>query len=284
VRHGIPRELIEYVRQFLGNRYEVEEEFAVGGAARVFKARNTDGVRVALKVLRPELMPSLTAQRFLREIEVLKKLDHPLITRLLDFGEAEWFLYYVMSWAEGPTLREYLDKHGQAPLEETIKGSSEVLEAVAHAHSRGVVHRDVKPENIVLTSQGAMLLDFGIARAIAISENQHRVTRSGFTVGTSAYMSPEQAMGAPVDERSDLYSLGCVLYECLAGKPPFSHPLESQVLALHQRAPVPRVSGIRANVPPALAAVVHKALQKEPSARWSTAVEMRAALLKAADG
>ena len=243
----------------------------------MFRARDQAGTKVALKVLRPELMPSLTAQRFLREIEVLKRLDHPLITRLIDYGEAEWFLYYVMSWAEGPTLRRYLDKHGQASLEQTVKGSSEVLEAVAHAHSRGVVHRDVKPDNIVLTEQGAMLLDFGIARAIANSETQ-RVTRSGFTVGTSAYMSPEQAMGADVDERSDIYSLGCVLYECLAGKPPFSHPLESHVLQLHQRAPVPRVSGIRSNVPPALSAVVHRALAKDPGERWQTAVEMRQAL------
>ena len=279
-QNTIPRELIVYVRQFLGDRYHIEEEFAVGGAARVFRAKDLAGNQVALKVLRPELMPSLTAQRFLREIEVLKRLDHPLITRLLDFGEAEWFLYYVMSWAEGPTLRKYLDKHGQASLEATVKGSTEVLEAVAHAHSRGVVHRDVKPENIVLTAQGAMLLDFGIARAIANSEAQ-RVTRSGFTVGTSAYMSPEQAMGADVDERSDLYSIGCVVYECLAGKPPFHHPLESQVLQLHQRAPVPRVSGVRSNVPPALSAVVHRALAKDPGERWQTAAAMREALLGA---
>ena len=244
----------------------------------MFKARDKGGRPVALKVLRPELMPSLTAQRFLREIEVLKKLDHPLIAKLLDFGEAEWFLYYVMSWAEGPTLRQFLDRHGQAPLEATVKGSSEVLEAVAHAHSRGVVHRDVKPDNIVLTAEGAVLLDFGIARAIANSEAVPRVTRSGFTVGTSAYMSPEQAMGATVDDRSDLYSLGCVLYECLAGKPPFSHPLELQVLQLHQRAPVPRVSGVRTNVPAALSEVVHKALQKDPADRWQTAAEMREAL------
>lgn len=272
--------MIAYVRQVLGDRYHVEEEIAAGGAARVFRAKNPAGELVALKVLRPELMPSLTAKRFLREIEVLKQLDHPLITRLLDFGEADWFLYYVMSWAEGPTLRSFLNEHKQAPLEDTVKGSSEILEAVAHAHARGIVHRDVKPDNIILTPKGAMLLDFGIARAIANSEAQ-RVTRSGFTVGTSAYMSPEQAMGSPVDERSDLYSLGCVLYECLAGKPPFHHPMEAQVLELHQRAPVPRVSGMRTNVPPALSAVVTRSLSKNPDERWQTATAMRDALLAA---
>ncbi len=250
----------------------------MGGAARVFRAKDRTGTTVALKVLRPELMPSLTAQRFLREIEVLKKLDHPLIAKLLDYGEADWFLYYVMEWAEGPTLRKYIDKHGQAPLDAALKGTCEVLEAVAHAHARGIVHRDVKPENIVLTAQGAMLLDFGIARAIANSEAQ-RVTRSGFTVGTSAYMSPEQARGLPVDERSDIYSLGCVLFESLTGKPPFSHPMESEVLQLHQRAPIPRLSGARADVPPQLALVVARALSKEPAERWQTADAMREALL-----
>ena len=272
--------MIAYVRDLLGDRYKVEEEIAAGGAARVFRAKNPAGHTVALKVLRPELMPSLTAQRFLREIEVLKQLDHPLITKLLDYGEADWFLYYVMEWAEGPTLRQYLDQHVQATLELVVRGSAEVLEAVSHAHSKGIVHRDVKPDNIVLTRQGAMLLDFGIARAIAASEAM-RVTRSGFTVGTSAYMSPEQAMGSGVDARSDLYSLGCVMFESLTGKPPFSHPLESQVLQLHQKAPVPRVSGVRTDIPPKLSAVVNRALTKDPAERWQTADEMRRAILAA---
>jgi serine/threonine-protein kinase len=274
----MPRELIAYVRELLGDRYKVEEEIAVGGAARVFRAKDPAGKTVALKVLRPELMPSLTAKRFLREIEVLKKLDHPLITRLLDYGEADWFLYYVMEWAEGPTLRKYLDRHRQAPIGEALKGTCEVLEAVAHAHQRGIVHRDVKPDNILLTPQGAMLLDFGIARAIANSEAQ-RVTRSGFTVGTSSYMSPEQAQGIMVDERSDIYSLGCVLFEALVGSPPFSHPMEQEVLVLHQKAPIPRVSGARSDLPPKLSAAVSKALSKDPAQRWQSADEMREALL-----
>lgn len=277
----MPRELIVYIRELLGNRYLVDEEIAAGGAARVFKAKDATGRQVALKVLRPELMVSLTAQRFLREIEVLKVLDHPLIAKMLDYGEADWFLYYVMEWAEGPTLRQFLDQNRQAPLADVVKGSCEVLEAVAHAHGRGIVHRDVKPENIVLTERGAILLDFGIARAMANSEGP-RVTRSGFTVGTSSYMSPEQAMGEKVDERSDIYSIGCVLYESLAGKPPFSHPLETQVLQLHQRASIPDVLASRPGIPRAVANVIDKALSKSPAKRYQSADEMRTALQVAA--
>lgn len=266
------------MRELLGDRYTVEEEIAAGGAARVFRARDRTGLRVALKVLRPELMPSLTAQRFLREIEVLKQLDHPLIAKLLDYGEADWFIYFVMEWAEGQTLRQFLNEHRTATVEATLRGAVDVLDAVAHAHARGIVHRDVKPENIVLTEQGAMLLDFGIARAIVASETA-RVTRSGFTVGTSTYMSPEQALGERVDERSDLYSLGCVMFECLTGKPPFNHPLDSQVLQLHAHSPVPDVRAVRPDVPSDLAELVTRALAKEPAARWESADAMRKALL-----
>ncbi len=245
----------------------------------MFRARRvTDQQRVALKVLRPELLASHTAKRFLREISVLQQLDHPLIARLLDFGEAgDWLVYYVMEFVEGPTLRVWLDTHGPAPLDATVTRSLDVLDAVAHAHARGIIHRDVKPENIVLAERGATLLDFGIARAVAVSEEQ-RVTRSGFTVGTSAYMSPEQAMGHDVDHRSDLYALGCVLFECLAGRPPYQHPLESQVLQLHQKAPVPDVREFRPDVSPGLSAFIERGLAKEPSDRWQTAVEMRGAL------
>jgi serine/threonine protein kinase len=268
------------VRDLLGDRYTVEEEIAAGGAARVFRAKDRTGKRVALKVLRPELMSSLSAKRFLREIEVLKQLDHPLIAQLLDYGEADWFLYFVMEWAEGLTLRQLLNDQRVASIEGTLKAASEVLEAIAHAHARGIVHRDVKPENIVLAPHGAMLLDFGIARAVANSE-ETRVTRSGFTVGTSTYMSPEQAMGERVDERSDLYSLGCVMFECLTGRPPYNHPLESQVLQLHARASVPEVRAARSDAPAVLAEVIERALAKNAADRWQSAEEMRQALLAA---
>jgi serine/threonine-protein kinase len=275
----VPRDVLAMVREALGDRYEVDREIAHGGAARVFLARNPQGTPVALKVLRPELLASLTAQRFLREISLLSRLDHPLIAKLLDYGEAEWLIYYVMAYVEGPTLRQYLDKQKQAPMDATLRGSCEILDAVAHAHGRGIVHRDVKPENIVLAPQGAMLVDFGIARAIAVSEHD-RVTRSGFSVGTSRYMSPEQAAGGEVDHRSDLYSLGCVLFECLAGRPPFEHPAEVLVLQLHQRAPIPEVRKFRPEVSKPLAKVVFRALEKRPADRWQSAAEMRAALLE----
>ena len=274
----LARDLLEMARHQLGDRYRIEEEIGRGGAARVFRARDRGNTMVALKILRPELLASLTAQRFLREISVLKKLEHPRIAPLLDYGEADWLVWYVMAYVDGPTLRRYLDKHKQAPLHETLKNSCDVLDAVAHAHSRGIVHRDVKPENIMLTPQGAMLLDFGIAKAIAEAE-EYKVTRSGFTVGSSAYMSPEQAAGQDIDHRADIYSLGCVLYECLAGRPPFQHANEGQVLMMQQRSEAADVRQYRREVSAPLAKMVSRALAKDPRDRWQSAQEMKAALL-----
>jgi serine/threonine-protein kinase len=270
--------MIELVRESLGDRYLVEEEIGRGGAARVFRARATaDGNCVALKVLRPELQISLTAQRFLREIDVLRQLDHPGIARLLDVGEADWLVWFVMQFVEGPTLRAWIDEHGKAPLKPALERSCEILDAVAHAHERGIIHRDVKPENIKLSDHGAVLLDFGIARAIAVSEAE-KVTRSGFTVGTSYYMSPEQAAGHPLDHRSDIYALGCVLYECLTGEPPYKHEMESHIMVLHQRAPVPDVRKMRPEVSKPLAAILGRTLAKNPDERWQSARELRSAL------
>ncbi len=264
------------VREQLSAQYRVEEEIGHGGASRVFRAaRAGDGARVALKVLRPELAVSLTAQRFLREIEVLRQLDHPNIARLLDAGESDWLVWYVMEFVEGPSLRAWLDEHGRAPLDVSLRRSCEILDAVAHAHARGIVHRDVKPENIVLApGRGAVLLDFGIARAVAVSEGE-KVTRSGFTVGTSRYMSPEQAAGQPVDHRSDLYALGCVLYECLTGAPPYQHELDSHVMIFHQRSPIPDIRKARPDVPKPLAKVMERALAKDPRERYQSAGELR---------
>lgn len=273
----MPRDLIDIVRQSLGDRYTVEEEIGHGGAARVFRARARDETLVALKVLRPELMVSLTAKRFLREISVLRRLKHPHIAQLLDFGETDWLVWYVMQFIEGPTLREWLDAHKKASIALALERCCEILDAVEHAHERGIVHRDVKPDNIKLARHGAVLLDFGIARAIAVSEGE-RVTRSGFTVGTSHYMSPEQAAGEPIDHRADLYALGCVLFETLAGEPPFRHEMESHVLILHQKAPVPDIREIRPQIPKHVAKVIEKALAKNPGDRWQSAREFRAAL------
>jgi len=271
------------VRATLGDRYSVERELARGGAARIFSARDREGHLVALKILHPELLPSLTAKRFLREIEYLAQLKHPHIAPLLDYGESEWLLYFVMPFVDGPTLRQHLDQVGRLPLRHAVTVAAEVLDALEYAHGKGIVHRDVKPENIVLSSTaGTVLVDFGIARAIAVSEGD-RVTRSGFTVGTTTYMSPEQASGSrSLDQRSDIYSCGCLLHECLAGGPPFQHSVDAVVLNMHQRMPAPDLQGLMPSVPKGVAKVVSKALEKNPGDRWQTAAEMRDELLKAA--
>jgi serine/threonine protein kinase len=274
----VPRDVLSLVQSSLGDRYTVEREIARGGAARIFLARDRSGTRVALKVLHPELGISLAAERFLREISVLAGITHPRISRLLDYGEREWLVYYVMEFVEGPTLREYLEQVGRAPIKDTIVGTCQVLEALQYAHEHGVVHRDVKPENIKLSPAGAVLMDFGIAKAVAASGSS-RLTRSGFTVGTSAYMSPEQVAGdRAIDHRADLYSLGCVLFECLAGEPPYSNLDDRLVLGMHQRGPIPDVRKKRRDTPAKLAKLVTRSLAKNPDDRWQTASEMRTAL------
>lgn len=286
IRHGMAgpagshRDLLPAVQRVLGDRYVVEREIARGGAARIFAATDHDGNRVALKILLPELVISLTAERFLYEISLLSRINHPRICRLLDYGERDWLVYYVMPYVEGPTLREALDRVRRASVEDTLRGSCEVLDALAYAHGLGVVHRDVKPENIKLSPTGAMLMDFGIAKAVAASAfSRSRLTRSGFTLGTSAYMSPEQVAGEKeADPRSDLYAVGCVIFECLAGEPPYAHSDDRVVFGMHLRAGVPDVRKLRPHVPARLAAVIRKALAKNPSDRWQSATEMRAAL------
>jgi len=267
------------VNAALGDRYQVDGEMARGGAARIFSARDREGRHVALKILHPELLPSLTAKRFLREIGFLKELHHPHIAPLLDFGEADWLLYFVMPCFEGPTLRQHLTQVRRLPLREAFTVADEILDALDYAHSKGIVHRDVKPENVVLSPEsGTILVDFGIARAIAASESD-RVTRSGFTVGTTTYMSPEQAAGASeLDHRSDLYSFGCLLFECLTGQPPFAHRMDALVLEMHQRAAPPDARDLLPSLSRPLAKLLAKALEKDPGNRWQSAAEMREAL------
>ena len=272
------RDLLPMVRQALSGRYEVDREIGRGGAARVFAARASDGRLVALKVLHPQLAASVAAERFFREIHHLAPLEHPHIARLIDYGEEDWVLYYVMDYVEGPTLKQHLQAVRRAGIGDTLRIAHDVLDALACAHDRGIVHRDVKPENILLAPQGAVLVDFGIARAVS-QAGADRLTRSGFAVGTSAYMSPEQIAGSDdIDARSDLYSLGCVLFECLAGRPPYEDPFEDAVLRLHRTAPVPSVMERRDDAPPALAEAIHRALAKDPADRWPTANMMRSAL------
>ena len=273
------RDLTPVVQEALRGRYGVEREIARGGTSRIFLARDRDGRAVALKVLHPELVVSIAADRFLREIALLSRIDHPRICRMLDWGERDWLVYYVMDYVEGPTLREYLERVRRAAVPDTLRGTCEVLEALEYAHAAGVVHRDVKPENVKLSPSGAVLMDFGIAKAVTESASDHaRLTRSGFTLGTSAYMSPEQTSGQGVDQRSDLYSVGCVIFECLTGGPPYQHADDRVVFGMHLKAPIPDVRRLRPRVPADLAKLVTKALAKNPCDRWQTATEMRGAL------
>ncbi len=252
---------------------------ARGGAARVFLAKQQDsGKQVALKVLHPQLAVSVTADRFLREVTFLSDIDHPKIGKLIDSGENEWLVYYVMPYVEGPTLREHLARVTQASMSDTLKIAHDLLDALDYAHAKGIVHRDVKPDNVVLSEAGAILVDFGIAKAIAESGTD-RLTRSGFAVGTSAYMSPEQIEGAEdIDHCSDIYSLGCVLFECVAGQPPFHAAREEAVLRLHLEGKHPKLRKLRKDTPKELAATIDKALENKREDRWQSAAEMRAAL------
>ena len=272
------RDLLPMVQEALRDRYTVEREMARGGAGRVFFARTLDGQAVALKVLHPELVVTATADRFLREIKTLSRLEHPNVARLLDYGERDWLVYLATAYIEGPTLKEHIAQVRQVSVDDAVRIARDLLDALAYAHRHNVVHRDVKPDNIVLAREGAMLLDFGIARAIEAAGDE-KLTRSGFTVGTSSYMSPEQVVAVrDLDHRSDLYSLGCVLFEALAGRPPFVHRSEAVVLQLQQTAEAPKLAELRSGIPPELADAIQRALAKSREDRWTSALEMRARL------
>src|SRR5919109_5656336 len=243
-------DLLARLQAALADRYTIECELGRGGMATVYLAQDRKHHRpVAIKVLKPELAAALGPQRFLREIEIAAGLTHPHILPLHDSGEADGFLYYVMPYIEGESLRDRLNREKQLPLDDATRIAREVASALAYAHSRGVVHRDIKPENILLVAGQAVVSDFGIARGISAAGGE-RLTATGVSVGTPVYMSPEQAAGGePLDGRSDIYSLGCVLYEMLAGEPPFTGPTAESVLHQHLPADPPRVSTIRGAVP-----------------------------------
>ncbi len=275
------RDLIGRVRDALGERYTVITAVGRGGNATLFGAVDPKGQKVAIKVLHPELAVSVAADRFLREIRYASQLNHPHIAPLIDSGEADYLLWFVMPFVAGETLRQVLRRERMLPIDRAVRVATEVLDALGHAHEHNLAHRDIKPDNIVLsaTDGGAIVVDFGIARAIA-SSGQDRVTRSGFVVGTEEYMSPEQASGSPdIDGRTDLYSLGVVLFEALAGRPPFAAASAAAVLDMQQRAPPPDLRKLRRDVPRALSDTVMKALAKAREARWQTAADMRQALL-----
>ena len=268
----------------LSGRYAVERELGRGGMAIVLLARDLRHERfVALKTLRPELLPSVGAHRFLREIQIAARLQHPNILPLHDSGEAEGLLYYVMPYIEGESLRQRLDREGQLAIQDSLNIAQQVAQALAYAHSLGVVHRDIKPENILLSGEHALVADFGIARAITAAGGD-RLTETGLAIGTAAYMSPEQAAADPrVDGRSDIYALGCVVYEMLAGQPPFTGPSAQAVLARHTLDPVPPLRTLRKTVTPGVEQALLKALEKNPADRFRTASQFAEALANPAE-
>ncbi len=255
----------------LADRYAIERELGAGGMATVYLAEDVKHHRkVALKVLRPELAATLGPERFVREIEIAAGLTHPHILPLYDSGEANGFLYYVMPYIEGESLRDRLDREGKLPLEDLIRLTDEVAAALSYAHEQGIVHRDVKPENIMLSGGRAVVADFGIARAVTAAGGE-RLTGTGLAIGTPAYMSPEQAMGlAEVDARSDVYALGCVVYEMVGGRAPFEGSTPQALLAKHAADTVPGLRASDPAIPVFMERAVEKALAKSPGDRFPT--------------
>ncbi len=269
---------LERLRLVLAEQYVVERELGRGGMATVFLAQDLRHDRkVAIKVLRPDLSASLGAERFLREIRLAAKLQHPNILGLFDSGAADGLLFYVMPFVDGESLRGKLDREKQLAIPEAIQIVREAADALGYAHSLGIIHRDIKPENILLSGGHVLVADFGIARAVDEAGGQ-KLTETGMAIGTPYYMSPEQAMGGGVDARSDVYSLGCVLYELLAGQPPFTGPTAMAIIARHSLEAVPSVQVVRQSIPDDLEAIVMTALAKVPADRFRSMPEFSDAL------
>ena len=265
----------------LSDRYRIERELGQGGMATVYLAHDIKHERdVAIKVLRDDIAASVGRDRFLREIQLAAKLSHPHILPLYDSGDADGTLFYVMPVVQGDSLRERLNAQPQLPLAEAVRIASEVAGALDHAHRLGIVHRDIKPENILLQNGHVLVADFGIGKAISDAPSE-TLTQSGMSVGTPAYMSPEQAVGEEVDGRSDLYSLGCVLYEMIVGEPPFTGPTVQAVIAKRFVQTPVEVAALREGVPGPVSRTVQQALARvavdrhESAALFITALNER---------
>ena len=265
--------------EVLADRYRLERELGRGGMATVYLAHDLRHDRpVALKVLHSELAASIGPERFLLEIKIAARLQHPHILPVHDSGEAAGRLWYTMPYVEGETLRQRLTREGQLPLDHAMRIADQTLSALGYSHAHGIIHRDIKPENILLQGDEAVVADFGVARAITAAGHD-RLTETGLALGTPAYMSPEQATATrELDGRSDLYALGCVLYEMLAGQPPFVGTTAQQLLARHALDPAPPLRTVRGTVPVSVEQSVMRALAKVPADRFPTAAEFAKAL------
>jgi serine/threonine protein kinase/formylglycine-generating enzyme required for sulfatase activity len=267
------------LRDALEGRYALERELGAGGMATVYLAEDVRHHRaVAIKVLKPELTAAVGAPRFLAEIETTANLRHPHILPLFDSGEADGFLYFVMPYVEGESVRDRLDREGPLPVAEALAIARDVAAALAHAHTRGVIHRDVKPANILLGDGGALVADFGIARAVS-SLDSPQLTATGLSLGTPTYMSPEQVSGeGAIDGRSDLYALGTLLYEMLTGEPPFTAPTLQGLVTKLLTEVAPSVRSVCPDVPKFVAEAVSRALEKDPDQRFGSVQAFRDAL------
>ena len=267
------------LRDALSDRYRLERKLGAGGMATVFLAQDLKHHRpVAIKVLHPELAAVLGPERFLREIDILAALTHPHILPLHDSGEADGLLYYVMPFIEGESLRRRLEQQKQLEVSDALVIAEDILGALSYAHQRGIIHRDLKPENILMSGGRPVIADFGIARAVGAGAGV-RLTQTGFALGTPAYMSPEQAAGErDLDPRSDLYSVGCILYEMLAGAPPFTGVTAQAIMAQRLSSAPPSVLPVRDTVPPAADQALRRVLARNPADRFSTAAQFAAAL------
>jgi serine/threonine-protein kinase len=268
------------VRKALAASYTIERVLGEGGMATVYLAEDPKHHRkVAVKVMRPELAATLGAERFLREVEISAQLSHPHILPVYDSGAADGVLYYVMPYVEGESLQQRMQREGQLPVDDALRISREVAEALSYAHERNIIHRDIKPANIMMSRGHALVADFGIARAMGGSAS---ITGTGLAVGTPHYMSPEQATGsAGVDGRADVYAMGCVLYEMLAGEPPFTGPTPQAIISRSITEAPRSLNATRVGLPPSLDAIVAKALAKSPADRYQTAAAMAEALGRA---
>jgi hypothetical protein len=269
-------DVITRLNSALEGQYRIEREIGAGGMGTVFLAEDLKHHRdVAIKVLRSELGPILGGGRFLREIGIVAQIEHPHILTLIDSGDADGLLYFVMPFVKGESLRARLAKEGPLPIREVVRLIRDVADGLAEAHRHGLVHRDIKPDNVMMSGKHAVLMDFGVAKAMSSATGKHEATTAGVALGTPAYMSPEQAAADPnVDHRTDLYALGVLAYEILTGRQPFTGGTYAQVLAAHLTQTPDPVTVHRPETPPALEALIMKCLAREPEERWQQAEEL----------
>ncbi|MEO6331140.1 MAG: protein kinase, partial [Gemmatimonadaceae bacterium] len=268
------------LQQALGDAYRITDELAGGGMSRVFIAEDRELERkVVVKVLPPDLAAGLNVDRFRREIQLAARLQHPHIVPLLSAGARDGLLFYTMPLIGGETLRARLNRAGELPIGEAVRIVRDIADALEYAHGEGVAHRDIKPDNVLVSGHHALVTDFGVSKALSSSTGAQSITSIGVALGTPAYMSPEQATADPtIDHRTDIYALGVLFYELLAGRPPFTGLSSQQILAAQVTEPPVPITKHRPNISRPMAELIMRCLEKKPADRWQTAAEIRTQL------